>query len=47
MGALFYHFGHALTGYDPRPAGEPPIASFQAGQRCTEDAFFTLLFAQC
>lgn len=45
VGALFHDFGHVIAGYDITPEGELSIASFQAGYRRSEDAFFTLLFA--
>ncbi len=45
VGALFHDFGHVIAGYDITPEGELSIASFQAGYRRTEDAFFTMLFA--
>jgi hypothetical protein len=45
MGAIFHDFGHVLAGYDASPEGELQIASFQAGYRRTENAFFTILFA--
>jgi len=45
VGALWHDFGHVLASYDTSPEGEILAASFQAGYRRTEDAFFTMLFA--
>jgi hypothetical protein len=45
IGAIFHDLGHVLAGYDTSPEGELQVASFQAGYRRTEDAFFTILFA--
>ncbi|WP_428267544.1 hypothetical protein [Haliangium sp.] len=45
VGAVFHDVGHVLAGYDTSPEGELQIASFQAGYRRTEHAFFTVLFA--
>lgn len=44
-GAVFHDVGHVLAGYDATPEGEMQIASFQAGYRQNDDAFFTILFA--
>ncbi len=44
LGALFHDLGHILGGYDTSVEGEMLVASFQAGYRRTEDAFFTILF---
>ena len=45
LGAIFHDFGHVLGGYDTSPEGEMMVASFQAGYRRNENAFFTMLFA--
>ncbi len=45
VGALFHDFGHVLGGYDSSPEGEMKVASFQAGYRRNDNAFFTILFA--
>ncbi len=44
VGALFHDIGHLLGGYDTTPEGEMQAASFQAGYRQTDEAFFTMLF---
>ncbi len=45
LGGVFHDFGHVLGGYDTSPEGEMMVASFQAGYRRNENAFFTILFA--
>jgi ubiquinone biosynthesis protein Coq4 len=45
VGAVWHDFGHVLAGYDTSPEGEIQAASFQAGNRQNENAFFTMLFA--
>ena len=45
VGALFHDFGHVLAGCDTSSEGEILAASFQAGFRHSENAFFVMLFA--
>ncbi len=45
VGAVWHDFGHVLGAYDTSPEGEIMAASFQAGYRRNENAFFTMLFA--
>ncbi len=44
VGGVWHDFGHVLAGYDTSPEGEIQAASFQAGYRQSDDAFFTMLF---
>ncbi|MCZ6757768.1 MAG: hypothetical protein O7C39_05745 [Bacteroidetes bacterium] len=44
VGAVWHDFGHVLAGYDTSPEGEIQAASFQAGNRQNDNAFFTMLF---
>lgn len=44
-GLVYHDFAHILSGNPATPEGELQVASFQAGFRRNDNAFFTILFA--